>query len=59
MSATTQVVQFDGAFLRRGFWLYVWEVTVPNGATIVYVGRTGDSSSPNAQGDWALDVGTG
>ncbi len=35
--------------MRRGFWLYAWEVSLPGGATIVYVGRTGDSSSPNAQ----------
>ena len=49
MSASTHVVSFDGGFLRRGFWLYAWEVTVPGETTIVYVGRTGDSSSPNAQ----------
>ena len=35
--------------LRRGFWLYVWEITTPNGEKVLYVGRTGDSSSPNAQ----------
>jgi hypothetical protein len=49
MSATTQVVEFDGAFLQRGFWLYVWHVRVPDGRELLYVGRTGDSSSPNAQ----------
>ncbi len=49
MAASTQVVEFDGGFLQRGFWLYAWEVMVPGGATIVYVGRTGDSSSANAQ----------
>ncbi len=42
-------VRFDGALLRRGFWLYVWEITPPGGAAIYYVGRTGDSSSTNAQ----------
>ena len=35
--------------LRRGFWLYVWEITTPSGDKVLYVGRTGDSSSPNAQ----------
>jgi len=33
--------------LRRGFWLYVWRVETPTGE-MLYVGRTGDSSSPNA-----------
>jgi hypothetical protein len=42
-------VRFDGALLRRGFWLYVWEIAPPGGAAIYYVGRTGDSSSTNAQ----------
>jgi hypothetical protein len=27
----------------------VWRITLPNGASKLYVGRTGDSSSPNAQ----------
>jgi len=40
---------FDGEWLERGFWLYVWEVTVPSRKTpLHYVGRTGDSSSLNA-----------
>lgn len=34
--------------LRRGFWLYVWRVVGPDGGELLYVGRTGDSSSPNA-----------
>ncbi|PZQ45693.1 MAG: hypothetical protein DI551_06700 [Micavibrio aeruginosavorus] len=33
--------------LQRGFWLYVWKVETPKGERL-YVGRTGDSSSPNA-----------
>ena len=45
----TFTVTLDGAMLRRGFWLYVWEITTPNGEKVLYVGRTGDSSSPNAQ----------
>jgi hypothetical protein len=47
--AATFIVTLDGAMLRRGFWLYVWEITSPNGDKLLYVGRTGDSSSPNAQ----------
>lgn len=45
----TFTVTLDGAMLRRGFWLYVWEITTPDDAKLLYVGRTGDSSSPNAQ----------
>lgn len=49
MPPTTQLVNFDGDLLVRGFWLYVWEVTSPEGGRLYYVGRTGDSSSINAQ----------
>lgn len=42
-------LSFTGHFLQRGFWLYVWEVTPPDGKPLFYVGRTGDSSSTNAQ----------
>jgi hypothetical protein len=38
---------FSGHILRRGFWLYVWKVTASK-KTVLYVGRTGDSSSANA-----------
>jgi len=38
---------FDGAVLRRGFWLYVWKIKQEDDV-YVYIGRTGDSSSPNA-----------
>jgi hypothetical protein len=38
---------FQGEVLQRGFWLYVWEI-IYGQTTYVYVGRTGDSSSPNA-----------
>lgn len=37
-------IAFDGALLERGFWLYAWMVRC-GGKRIVYVGRTGDSSS--------------
>src|SRR5271170_1962311 len=38
---------FDGDILKRGFWLYVWEIKGTNSHHL-YVGRTGDSSSANA-----------
>lgn len=45
----TYEIAFDGAVLQRGFWLYVWMITTPSDDTLIYVGRTGDTSSPNAQ----------
>jgi hypothetical protein len=36
---------FDGALLSRGFWLYVWEIVIPDGRTVHYVGKTGDKAS--------------
>lgn len=39
--------QFTGKMLVRGFWLYVWKIEDIN-RVAWYVGRTGDSSSPNA-----------
>jgi hypothetical protein len=38
--------------LQRGFWLYVWQVETPEGE-MLYVGRTGDNSSPNATEPYA------
>ena len=38
---------FNGEVLERGFWLYVWEIKEGD-TKHLYVGRTGDSSSPNA-----------
>jgi hypothetical protein len=49
MRAATYQFNFSGGLLQRGFWLYVWEITRPKGAKLYYVGRTGDSSSLNAQ----------
>ena len=34
--------------LQRGFWLYVWRVEDAEGGEWLYVGRTGDNSSPHA-----------
>jgi len=47
MGAGTYKLTMPGAMLERGFWLYVWRVETPRG-DMHYVGRTGDSSSPNA-----------
>lgn len=49
MSGTTHQLSFTGGMLKRGFWLYVWEILTPTGAKLFYVGRTGDSSSLYAQ----------
>lgn len=49
MKARTHELNFHGELLDRGFWLYVWEITTPTQALSYYVGRTGDSSSSNAQ----------
>jgi hypothetical protein len=45
----TYALQFDGSILRRGFWLYVWRISLKDGTVVHYVGRTGDSSSLKAQ----------
>lgn len=48
MSApSTEILSLPGPMLRRGFWLYVWRVQTPKGEKL-YVGRTGDNSSPYA-----------
>lgn len=49
MTADIHQLTFDGAILARGFWLYVWEITMQDKTKLYYVGRTGDSSSFNAQ----------
>ncbi|RYY29336.1 MAG: hypothetical protein EOP62_00400 [Sphingomonadales bacterium] len=45
--AATHRLSLPGPMLRRGFWLYVWDVETPCGQ-MLYVGRTGDNSSPHA-----------
>jgi hypothetical protein len=47
--ASVQCLAFDGALLRRGFWLYVWEIRTPDGRALHYVGKTGDKSSGSSQ----------
>lgn len=49
MTAENRVLSFDGSLLRRGFWIYVWQVMAPGDRELYYVGRTGDSSSRYAQ----------
>jgi hypothetical protein len=49
MKATAHELNFHGELLDRGFWLYVWDITTPEKRHLHYVGRTGDSSSNNAQ----------
>lgn len=43
--ASLQKLVFPGAMLQRGFWLYVCEMETVEGCRLLYVGRTGDSSS--------------
>ena len=49
MTQSIHQVSLNGALLKRGFWLYIWEIAAPSGENLYYVGRTGDSSSANAQ----------
>ena len=49
IKAIIHEVQFNGDFLKRGFWLYIWDIVTPERTHLYYVGRTGDSSSINAQ----------
>jgi hypothetical protein len=46
-TASLHRLTLPGPMLQRGFWLYVWRVQTPMGERL-YVGRTGDSSSPHA-----------
>ncbi len=40
-------MEFSGKLLKRGFWLYIWDIKDDRRRSL-YVGRTGDSSSPHA-----------
>lgn len=46
-SFAAHTLVLDGRFLNRGFWVYVVDVQAP-AFRFLYVGRTGDSSSPYA-----------
>ncbi len=52
MPASTHTLTLPAAMIERGFWLYVWRIDSPIGE-LLYVGRTGDSSSPNAAAPFA------
>src|SRR5437899_3083430 len=43
--------------LRRGFWLYVWVISLRDCRKRYYVGRTGDASSPKAQSPFSRASG--
>lgn len=47
MAASTSRMMLPATMLQRGFWLYVWRVQTVKGE-LLYVGRTGDNSSPHA-----------
>jgi hypothetical protein len=49
MSETLYRLSLPAAILQRGFWLYVWEVNLPNDRKTYYVGMTGDTGSAKAQ----------
>lgn len=38
---TSYSMSFDGELLKRGFWLYVWDIRTATERHL-YVGRTGD-----------------
>ena len=45
---STHTLTLPAAMIKRGFWLYVWKIESPSGKLLLYVGRTGDTSSPKA-----------
>lgn len=47
MPPNDYVLDLPGGMTERGYWLYVWRVEV-DGTEQLYVGRTGDNSSPYA-----------
>lgn len=47
MPGLTHVLTLPVPMTERGFWLYVWRISSVAG-DFLYVGRTGDNSSPNA-----------
>jgi len=49
MTAQVHTISISGGALSRGFWLYVWDIRHRDGRRLLYIGRTGDSSSLNAQ----------
>ena len=52
MPAALHSLSLPGVMLERGFWLYVWDIRV-GPRRLLYVGRTGDESSPNASAPYS------
>ena len=48
MALIAQSLNFRGLLLKRGFWLYVWQIRAPSGTCVYYIGRTGDNSTATA-----------
>ena len=46
-------MEFPGAVLERGFWIYIWRITDKTQTAYYYVGRTGDNSSAKASSPFA------
>jgi hypothetical protein len=44
MVLSGEQLTFSGSLLKRGFWIYLWRVHIGK-RILIYVGRTGDSSS--------------
>ncbi len=49
MRATVYHLDFEGAILERGFWVYVWKIVPRDGHLLYYVGKTGDKASGVSQ----------
>jgi hypothetical protein len=51
MNMTGELHQFTipAQILKRGFWLYIWKVGLPDGTIVHYVGMTGDTGAALAQ----------
>jgi hypothetical protein len=47
--ASLSHLSIPAPILKSAFWLYVWKVGLPSGATELYVGMTGDAGSGRAQ----------
>ena len=44
----THSITLPAGMLQRGFWIYVWRAIDAEGSQWLYIGRTGDNSSPYA-----------
>jgi len=53
MQPELEQLSFSGNLLKRGFWLYIWKITLRDNLIVHYVGRTGDNASCKAQSPFA------